>query len=66
MSVKVKLGDPEANLRILLQLKDHYGDLNCALVFEYLRAKGETSQRQMEQDIGLSRRVIARCLQDRC
>lgn len=58
------LWDASENLRILLQLKELYGDLNCALVGEYLRANGETNPNRISQDIGLNRSVVARCLQD--
>lgn len=57
------LGKAEANLRILLKLKKHYGDLNCALIGEYLRANGEINPTQISQDVGLNRSVVARCLQ---
>ncbi len=54
----------EITVRILLRLKEEYGDLNCALVVEYLRANGSTSQRKMAQDLGLSRTIIRRCIQE--
>jgi predicted transcriptional regulator len=57
------LGGAETNLRILLRLKERYGDLNCALIGEYLRAYGETNVNRISQDVGLNRSVVARCIQ---
>lgn len=55
----------ELTVRILLNLKEEYGDLNRALVLEYMKAYGCASERQAAQDLGLSRSVIRRCLQER-
>jgi DNA-binding GntR family transcriptional regulator len=57
--------DAQETVKLLLKLKAQYGDLNRALIREYIRAYGETSDRQLAQDIGLSRSVIRRALQDR-
>lgn len=51
-------------VRILLKLKEQYGDLNKALVLEYLRANGTTSVNQISLDVGLNRSVVMRALQD--
>lgn len=50
-------------VRILLELKAQYGDLNKALVREYLRAYGPTSISQIAQDVDLNRTVVRRALQ---
>lgn len=52
----------DMKMRILLALKEEYGDLNRALVIEYVKARGATSYRQIAQDIGLSRSVVERSL----
>lgn len=49
---------------LLLRLKNQYGDLNCALVLEYVAANGTTSERRIAQDVGLSRSVVRRALQE--
>lgn len=54
----------KALLRILLELKKEHGDLNKALVTLYLRVNGSTGQRAIQRDIGVSRSVIRRVLQD--
>lgn len=51
-------------MRILLHLKEQYGDLNKALVLEYVRANGVLSETQIAQDVGLNRSVVRRALQD--
>ena len=60
MSAKSKF-----TVELLLRLKKQYGDLNRALVREYVCAFGETSERQIAQDVGLSRSAVKRGLQDR-
>jgi DNA-binding FadR family transcriptional regulator len=54
----------EITVAILLRLKQQYGDLNRALVMEYIKAFGTTSERKLAQDLGVSRSVIRRALQD--
>ncbi len=49
---------------LLLRLKNQYGDLNRALVLEYVAANGTTSERRIAQDVGLSRAVVRRALQE--
>ncbi len=56
--------DAKLTVRILLRLKDTYGDLNRALVLEYVRANGTTSVNRIAQDVGLNRSVVKRSLQD--
>lgn len=55
---------PETILRILLSVKAENGDLNRGLVRYYVLAYGSTSVRQIAQDVGLSRSVVERALQD--
>lgn len=55
----------EITVAILLRLKEQYGDLNRALVMEYLKANGSTSERKLAQDLGVSRSLVRRVLQDR-
>lgn len=57
--------DPAETLRILMELKNHYGTLNRALVGEYLRKNGSTSARQIGLDVGVSTGTVIRALQDR-
>jgi predicted ArsR family transcriptional regulator len=56
--------DAKETVELLIRLKKQYGDLNRALIREYIRANGETSARQIAQDVGLSRNVVRRALQD--
>ncbi len=51
-------------VEMLLRLKNQYGDLNRALVLEYVAANGTTSERRIAQDVGLSRSVVRRALQE--
>jgi len=51
-------------VKILLALKEKYGDLNKALVIEYVLAHGMASERSIAQDLGVSRDVVKRALQD--
>ena len=48
---------------LLLHLKKQHGDLNTALVIEFVRAYGSASVRGLSQDLGLNRSVIRRALQ---
>ena len=50
--------DPETTVRILRR----HGDLNAALIREYVRAYGKKSERQVAQDVGLSRDTVRRAL----
>lgn len=54
----------ELRARFLLRLKNEYGDLNRALVIEYVKAFGPASERSLAQDLGVSRAVVRRALQD--
>lgn len=56
--------EPEIKVRLLLQLKARYGDLNRALILEYVLAFGSVSIRKIAQDVGLSRSVVERALQE--
>ncbi len=47
----------------MLALKRRHGDLNTALVREYVKIYGLMSERALSQDIGLSRNAIRRALQ---
>lgn len=58
------VSDAEMTVKLLIQLKDQYGDLNSALIREYIRAYGPASERQIAQDVGLSRSVVRRALQE--
>jgi transposase len=46
-----------------MRLKAEHGDLNAALIRLYVKVYGRTSDRQLAQDIGVSRSVIRRSLQ---
>ena len=56
---------PEFLLCQLLSLRKRFGTLNGALDGMYIEAYGEASQRAMEQDLGVSRWVIRKYLQER-
>lgn len=49
-------------IKLLMELRGRYGDLNRALVMLYLEAYGEASERQIAQDLGVSRSLVRRCL----
>ena len=49
-------------LQMLQTLRLEYGDLNRALVIEYVLANGVRSERVLARELGLNRSVIRRCL----
>jgi predicted ArsR family transcriptional regulator len=51
-------------VELLLRLKSKYGDLNKALILEYVQAYGLQSENKIAQDVGLNRAVVRRALQD--
>ena len=51
-------------LRILLELKEEYGQLDKALVAYCLRVEGEMSVNAMAQHLGLSRHKVRKYLQE--
>ncbi|WP_143515581.1 AsnC family protein [Pseudooceanicola marinus] len=53
----------DRNFLLLVDLKARYGDLNTALVAEYLQAYGDASISAIAQDVGLSRAAVRRALQ---
>lgn len=53
----------QAVIRMLLALKAQHGDLNTALVREYVLLVGTMSERSLAQDLGVSRSVVRRALQ---
>lgn len=56
--------DQSQTLALLLDLKRKYGDLNRALILTYVAVNGSTSERSLAQDVGLSRSVVRRALQE--
>lgn len=54
---------PDRDFLLLMSLKKRYGDLNTALVAEYLRAYGDASISAISQDVGLARATVRRALQ---
>lgn len=51
------------NVTLMLRLRQHYGDLNTALVGEYLRAYGPASVSFLSQHLVVNRSVVRRALQ---
>ena len=52
-------------VELLLRLKAKYGDLNKALILEYVKVNGIQSETKIAQDLGVNRSVVHRALQDR-
>lgn len=51
------------NVILLLRLREQYGDLNTALVGEYLLAYGPASVSFLSQHLAVNRTVVRRALQ---
>lgn len=49
---------------VLMRLKTEHGDLNRALVRLFVEAYGEASVASLARDVGLSRSVVRRAIQD--
>ncbi len=56
--------EAELTVKFLLELKKKYGDLNRALVVEYVKANGLCSISVIAQDLGVNRSMVRRALQD--